>query len=538
MSSSSYDLLVQMDEALLNKALAALYYSGFLRLEGEYNFVEGIPESLHDFTKFSYKIRLKNEPLIDLRGRDQVYIKFAVELRLIVLTGIVLEFDASFYVNSKIVFDAVNRKMSFDLSNAEITSLYINDTYRFHNKFIDNINEVMDVVLSEYLTEERKTIEIPLVLEQVELPMMPAGEEYELPVRVGDVLIYDNRLAVVGINFFEESCEDIISVADLSGGSELYMNLKEQTLQQIFDFWWDNTEYDKSEDFSGSLPLNMENFFEKSTDILSRIVSLGFIETDTDYDNLAVDYEGRVSLLEKPEFEFQDDNKVALHSLKIAVNLKASFTADVSKNVKVDTSSFIPDKITPWEDDRLLKHSEGHREILKLEQDMELDISGAVGTVRLNDSNNLVIDIVKADIDIELGDKWYQNLSEKAVNYLLDLLEKKVLDKIPDLVVSPAMFLSKFEASGYTMQVTAYYLSFDNDQLALTADIGINELMSKPVPVPIYIGNKRTKKIHNFNCSSVEDIEMENRIGFYVLYEALKEGYTACRACLGVSRIV
>lgn len=537
MSSSNYELLVQMDEALLNRALAALYYSGFLRLEGEYNFVEGIPESLHDFTKFSYKIRLKNEPLIDLRGRDQVYIKFAVELQLIVLTGIVLEFDASFYVNSKIVFDAVHKRMSFDLSEAEITSLYINDTYRFHKQFIDNINEVMDVVLSEYLTEDCRTIEIPLVLKQVELPMMPAGDAYELPVRMGDVLICNNRL-VVGINFFEETGEEFESVADMSGGHELYMNLKEPTLQRIFNFWWDNTEYEKCEDFSGSLPLNMEGFFEKSTDILSRIVSLGFIETETDYDDLVLNYEGKVSLLEKPAFEFQEGNKVMLHSLKLAVALKTSFSARVSRDIKLDTSSFIPDKITPWEDDRLLKHSQGHREILKLEQDMELDITEAEGTVKLNDSNNLVIDIVKAEFDIELGDKWYQGLSEKAVNYLLNLFEKKVLEKIPDLVVSPSMFLSRFEAGGYTMQVSAYYLSFDNDQLALTANIGINELMSRPVPVPIYIGNKRTKKIHNFNCSSIEDIEMENRIGFYVLYEALKEGYTACRACLGASRII
>jgi hypothetical protein len=71
MGQNNYDLLLQMDEVLLNKSLAALYYSGFLSLAGEYNFVEGIPASLHDFTKFSYRIRMKNEPLIDLRGRDQ-----------------------------------------------------------------------------------------------------------------------------------------------------------------------------------------------------------------------------------------------------------------------------------------------------------------------------------------------------------------------------------------------------------------------------------------------------------------------------------
>ncbi|KUG04547.1 hypothetical protein ASZ90_018038 [hydrocarbon metagenome] len=538
MASPNYDLLLQIDEAVLNKSLAALYYSGFLRLEGEYNFVEGIPENLHDFTKFSYKIRMKNEPLIDLRGRDHVYIKFVVELKLIVLTGIVLEFDASFYADTQIVFDAVSKKMIFDLSHAEITNLYINDTYRFHKKFIENINEVLAVLLSAYLTEDRKTVEIPLILQQLELPMMPAGNAYELPVRMGDVLIYNNRLLIMGINFFTETAEDINLVQDMSGGNDLYINLKEKTLKQIFDFWWDNTKYEKCEEFIGSFPINTDSWWEKGTDILARLLSLGFIETKTVYDELLCNYNGLVKVLEKPDFEFCEENKVLINSLKIQAQFKASFTADVIKDIKLDTSSFIPDRLTPWEDDKLLKHREETKEILKLEQDLELSICQAEGIIKLNDKNNLVIEIVKADINIELGDKWYQNLSEKAVNYIIDLFEQKVLEKIPDLVISPNLILSKQEIAGYTMQVSTHCISFDNDELSLTVNIGINELMSKSVPVPVYIANKRTKKIHNFDCPAVEDIEMENRLGYYVLYEALKEGYSACKSCIGASKLL
>ncbi len=538
MSKSNYDLLLQMDEVLLNKSLAALYYSGFMALKGEYSFVEGIPESLHDFTKFSYKIRMKNEPLIDLRGRDQVYIKFVVELKLVVLTGIVLEFDASFHVDTKIVFDAVNKKMIFDLSNAQITNLYINDTYRFHKKFIDNINEVLAVLLSAYLTEDRQTIEIPLILQQLELPMMPAGNAYELPVRMGDVLIYNNRLLIMGINFFTEAAEDISVMQDMSGGSELYINLKEKTLKEVFDFWWDNTEYEKCEDFSGSFPINSDSWWEKGSDILTRLLTLGFIETKTSYDNLLCNYDGLVKVMEKPDFEFGEGNKVLINSLKIQAQVKASFIAELIKDIKLDTSSFIPDRITPWEDDKLLKHRQETKEILNLEQEFELSVSGAEGIIKLNENSNLVIEIVKADIHIEMGDKWYHNLSEKAVNYIIDLIEKKVLEKIPDLVISPNLILSRQEIAGYTMQVSTHYISFDNDELVLTLNIGINELMSKAVTVPMYIANKRTKKIHNFDCPSIEDIEMENRLGFYVLYEALKEGYSACQACIGASKLL
>jgi hypothetical protein len=537
MSKSNYDLLLQVDEVLLNKSLAALYYSGFLALEGEYNFVEGIPASLHDFTKFAYKIRLKNEPLIDLRGREQIYIKFMIELKLTVLSGIILEFDASFYIDSTISYDEVNKLMSFDLSQAVITDLYVNDTYRFHRQFIENINQVLGVVLSTYLTEDKKTIEIPLLLSSLELPMMPAGDAYKLPVRLGDVLIYDNRLLLIGINFFEQTAEDISNIQDMSLGSELYFNLKERTLKQVFDFWWDNTEYDKCEDFSGSFPIHSDGWWEKGSDIMVRILSLGFIETKTVYNDLSCHYEGMVKMLEKPDFEFCEGNKVLIHSLQIEARLLANFTAEVIKDIKLDTSSFIPDRITPWEDDKLLRQQKDSRVILRLDQDMVLSISEAEGIVRLNQDHNLVIEIVKANIHLEMGDKWYNNLSEKAVNYVIDLFEQKILEKIPDLVISPALILSKYQVGGYTMYMSPQSLSFDNDELALRMNAGINELIAKPVPVPIYIANKRSRKVHNYDCPAIEDIEMENRLGFYVLYEALKEGYLPCKACIGTSQL-
>ena len=87
------------------------------------------------------------------------------------------------------------------------------------------------------------------------------------------------------------------------------------------------------------------------------------------------------------------------------------------------------------------------------------------------------------------------------------------------------------------MQVSTHSLSFDHDELVLRMNVGINELMSQGVPVPIYIAKKRSKKVHNYDCPSIEDIEMQNRLGFYVLYEALKEGYSACPSCIGASQL-
>ena len=52
------------------------------------------------------------------------------------------------------------------------------------------------------------------------------------------------------------------------------------------------------------------------------------------------------------------------------------------------------------------------------------------------------------------------------------------------------------------------------------------------VAVPIYIGNSETKAVHLFSCRFAGDISAENRVGYYVMYEALADNYKPCKQCL------
>jgi hypothetical protein len=46
------------------------------------------------------------------------------------------------------------------------------------------------------------------------------------------------------------------------------------------------------------------------------------------------------------------------------------------------------------------------------------------------------------------------------------------------------------------------------------------------------VANKRSRKVHRTGCLVVGDIRPENRTGYFVLHEALRDGFTACGACL------
>lgn len=109
MKTYGYDMFLELDEKLLNKALAVVFYTGMLKASGSHSFVDGIPVELQGFTKVSYKVRLKNEPYVDLKDVDKVFLKLSVELFLTVLSSVEVEFDVDFRAMAAIHFDMAKK---------------------------------------------------------------------------------------------------------------------------------------------------------------------------------------------------------------------------------------------------------------------------------------------------------------------------------------------------------------------------------------------------------------------------------------------
>lgn len=532
MKTCGYDMLLELDEKLLNKALAVVFYSGKLKMSGSYAFVDGIPDELHGFTKVEYRIRLKNEPYVDLRGENLVYLRLSVELFLTVLSGIEIELDVDFRALATVRLDMSRKVIIYDLSVAQISDIMIGNKLKVNKKALFRLNDIIKIVLSKFITQDLKEIEIPMVMVHIELPEMPEGEAYTLPVKFADIKILDSRLLVIGILFFDHIGGNSSQISDFTSGSEFFVAIKEDVCKKIFDFWWDHKTLQLKQTFDGEFPVTFKEKVGKAGDVITRMVTLGFIETVSEVKSAVLKYQGSVEVLEKPEFDFTDQGKAIIKKMKLKAILSSRIDAFVKKKISLDTSSFIPDTVTPWEDDKVLKEVEKNREFLPIHEEAILELTDVTGVVTVNQDSNLVVKPDQADLNLTLGKKWYQNLSEKLINHLLNLLENNIVRHIPGLVISPSLVTSKCNLFGYTFGLLLKDVLFENNELIVKSDIKINELKSEGVTFPLYIASKISKRLHRFDCPSIEDIHFGDRIGFHLYDEAVRAGYIPCGLCI------
>ncbi len=535
MSTNNYDMLVQLDERLLNKALAMVYYKGFIKFEGEYNLVEGVPDELTGFTRFSYCLKLNSEPFVDLRGGNEVYVRISGALNLVILTGIPVSLDIELNVKAHAEFDLGTQSLKYLIREVQIISLTLNDKFQMHKNFITKLNQIFSILLNDYFKNTLKVFHIPFALHNLSLPMMPDDAASKLPVSRVDVKILDKRTLGVGLNFFADTPS--VSLSGLyANGKDVYFGMKKSALISIFNFWWDHTTFNKEKEFTGQTQVGFDATLEKGVDLATRVLSLGFIESDTNYENVVLDYGGTIQITQKPEFEFSGQNTVKLSKLVLKTDLFASLTADVFKEIDLDTSSFVPDNITPWQDDINLKTINKRNELVKVKDSFELEIIDAEGQLGFNEDNNLVIKIKKADFTIDFKHKGTK-LTKRMWEKLMTFIKEKVVEKIPDIVLSPSLILSKVNIYGFTGAIDDTVLQINPDEITIQTNVVINELKRLPVAVPLYIANKKSKVIHKFECPQVSDIDPDNRIGYFVVYEALSENYKACQTCLSAYHI-
>lgn len=532
MKSNGYDLLVQVDERLLNKALSALFYTGKLKVSGTYRLVEGIPEELRGFTEIQYKIRLRNEPHVDFKGKEAVGIRLSVEVILIVLTGVNIEVDADFGASAEVRFDLNTNRIIYDLTNTSIYDIHINDRFRFHQNGLDRLNEILAILLQQYMSEGVKEIPLPISLEDIALPTVPDTPGNRLPVSKVDLAILDRRLLAIGADFFDHTGGSLVGLQDLTQQRELFIALRSDALRQIAQFWWDRTTLDKSKDFQGSFPVNARKTFARGMDLFLKGVTLGFFQPETEVIQSDLVYNGTVTLLDLPEIAFIESNRAQVSNMKLKVDLHAQLDTKTKRTYSIDTSSFVPDSVTPWQDDIKLSERTKTGTLFQFNEDLDAELESASCSIRADEQSRLVLDIAQADLEIDWGNTWYQNLTDRVANGVLDLLEKTVVSRIPPIVLTPSLLLSDVKVFGYTFGLELLNLELVPEELVLYSNLIVNELTEGAIPVPLYIANIKSKKLHRFDCFVVEDIDFTHRLGYHSASEAIQEGYKPCAECL------
>ncbi|HIH45430.1 MAG TPA: hypothetical protein HA257_10325 [Candidatus Methanoperedenaceae archaeon] len=538
MKTGNFDIVVEANEELVNRAVGALFYKGFLDIRGSYGIpVEDVPASMSEFTKIDYMLKLKDGPTVDFIRRDNVGILISAEAIFNVLDGIELEFDVDFSIEASLVYDRNTNKLVIDLSKAKISDIDINDEYDLPVKVLNKFNEIIRKAIQENLTDKYTSIDVTPTLFSLDLPDMPPGDENKLTINMGTLKVLNNNVAAVCVNLLNYAGGNTASVVDFTEDKNLAVGITENAMHRVFDFWWDRTTNPKSITASDTYDVpyidTFLNFIGGATKIATALATLGILETDFTTEDVWMEY-GATVRFRKPDFDLKSGNILEVDG-SLRVDVWATVKARVSISIEVDTSGFIPDDWTPWEDDVVLEKKTSVVTLLGLRlNDLGVTIDKAQGHVFLDNENRLMGDLEDIDLSIDLGNEWYTALPEYVLNVIIDFVEGLVESYMPPIVLSPALITEDVPGTGLAIEADIDVLDVFDDEVIVAAGIKVKGLPRNITPVPRYIANTNPEalEVHRSDCPWVEEMNEEHKTGYFILYDALKDGYNGCKYCL------
>lgn len=539
MKNGNFDVVFEVHEELINRGLAAAFYSGFLYKKGKWKpSTPKLPASIKDLAEVKYELRLKGEPVVDVIADKKIRILFTAEAYLTLFDGYELEFDVNFGAEGTADYDKATDAIILDLTNLHLSDFKVDNTHNLPAKPFKAVNDILSEVVTENLAHKWELFDMKNPLFAAKLPKMPDGAANRVPVTFGGMKTFDNKVIACCFNVLDYHGGDINAVANFIGGNNYAVGITEEAIHRVFNFWWDRTTLPKTVAKDkvyhiGALTTFLD-FIADVVDIGARIASAGFLETDFAVEDVWLEYGASITLL-KPAFDLKDGNKIQITDCQAKARLYVRAKARVSVSVEVDTSSIIPDDWTPWEDDVTLTKKTTTFELFSLTMNDVTVKAAGEGAVVLNADNELEGQINTLSVHVDLGDEWYTHLPEYVINdVIFGLLKEMIIEKLDKFMIFPAVVVKKLPKTDFTVAVDLNLLDVDDQELFVGAAIDIKELKTPTVPVPKYVANRNPirKEVHRCDCISVQRMDESNKVGYYTLYEAFKDGYDGCKKCI------
>ncbi len=539
MKTGNFDVVLEMHEELINKGLAAVFYSGYMFKKGVWKpSTDKLPNSIKNIAEIKYELRLKGEPLIDYLTDKKVRLLISAEAFLDLCDGYEIEFDVNFGIEGTIVYEKSTDQLMLDLTELHLTDFKVDNKNNLPLQIFNAVNEILRLIVIENLAHKWEILDMKTPLFSAKLPKMPEGDGNRVPVTFGGLKTFNQKILTYCFNLLDYNGGNINNVANFIGGNNYAIGISEKAIHRVFDFWWERTTFDKSitKNKTYDIPV-IDTFLDFCADIVDIAASLataGFLETDFAVEDIWIEYGATATVL-KPNFDLKNGNKIEINNSSLKISAWATVKARVSVSIEVDTSGFIPDSWTPWEDDVEISKKTTTTTLFSLSlNNLEAKIKEATGKVFIDADNQLVGEIEQLEIEVDLGSEWYTSLPETIINEIVDFMENMVLEKVKSLVLFPAIIVKQIPKIDFTLEADINLLDIDEQETFIGANIEVKELKTPIQPVPKYIANKnpKSKEVHRSDCISVQRMSEANKVGYYVLYDALRDGYDGCKKCI------
>jgi hypothetical protein len=379
-----------------------------------------------------------------------------------------------------------------------------------------------------------------------------------LPVRPGGFKTIGQRVFAAGLNFFQNPLGDMVPVQDYTGGNDMWVGIPERTMHQVFDYIWANTawhlkrrHWNETYDVLGDKARDYINTFNDiMNEAVPKLFTLGVLSEDVNIDYLKCTASATVSV-DKPEFDLLPGNSIRINNLRANINIYLRVYTKITITTTVDTSGWFPDELTPWEDDITNTSS---TEITLI--DASFHFSEALKEVKAELICDLTkgiygrITSLKADIDLGI------DLVSDAATWLANKIAELILKFVPPIRLLPPLIekqiavpakkiviqkdIVTIEVNDYvapktlTFQIEPGPVTIDDQELTAAVSLHLAELPRTVFSLPLFVANRNPKRmeVHRLECIWVDEIDQAYRVGYYILNDALHDGYDGCKYCL------
>ncbi len=560
-------MLMEINERLVNHALAAAFYSSFYTtFEG--TVVPKVSGPFGDLARVDYHIELNEPPLVDFIPTDRM--RAHLNLKAIIkVIGRKVRTDVSVDLVGRMTLDPVTKEISLEVQEVRIGELRFLDRYELpkiarilvneamvlaiHSNFVKGmgvgglkelnvpVTAAPDIV---HLGDEIKiallpgfpgmTIKMPSI--EVEVSSLVPAEtlevsEIDMAVFPGFFGVISDQSMALAISMGENVVGDPASIKDFTEGNDLAIGLSEVSLNRILDQVW--TQVPRDLQVNGNVPVdNVRELLDSLRgigDMPSRFETLGLNKKNTEIEKAWVDFSATINP-EKPKVRMGEGGTFEIYDTRAQAKAQATVRATEITTIRKGRSAF---STILWGEPAEEKPPETKKEevtIYNFDSDIEVLLKRAVVTLLVDDEGRLKVDVT--DVDFFLDIPWH--LPKFVLNAISNKVEETIKKDFPAFDLTEMLQDKLASMFPFTPQLKIVKVSTEGSEALIIGNLEFKEVPTHIVPIPSFVADSRTanREVHRASCPSVWKIPEHAQVGYTSLYDALAEGMRGARDCL------
>lgn len=577
MRTGGYDVLVEVNERMLNRALAAAFHASFFsHFKGSV-----VPRSQIPFTglaRVDYDVRLREPPMIDLVPQDLVRLRASLAIVLKMAGRVRIPIDVTTNILAKVILDQETRTMSVELVEMGVDDLRVRGRSAPSRFLLPLINQVLSTVIranllgeitkatgfteiclpasklisSEFVKVDR---DIPVSLfpgfpgvrlevPQLEVPLasMISGEmigvdhSAEAPtVTASHFGLINNSCLAAAISFQEEEIGDPRGIRNFIGDGDMAIGLSQASICRILDDVWPSMPRSVRE--SGRIDVeDARELLDSLRGLLNfpaHLSALGLQTRTTRVAKAWVDYNALVTP-DKPNIRLIDGGMIEIFDTMVDVQVKAVARTKLLTTTSRGANPFFPAWMAGGGKVQKPEVKERDTVLYDFEQSLHVDINRAVAELTV-DNGRLMAKVVDVDFDMKQI-CLPMALPEFVLDAITNMVERRLKGGFPPIDVTAQLNDRVLSQVPIAMDLSAKRVTGEGSELIIVLDVAFKDVPDTVSTLPKFVADSRSRRVHRADCPSLRSVRERDKVGYTSLYAALSHGCLGADDCLSAYR--